>query len=83
VLMQAVADVVQVPVDVYPSAHATALGAAALADLSLHPGKGLRGVVPSWSPSATYEPVWDAARAADFRSSWRALAATTYSREGT
>lgn len=83
VLMQAVADVVQVPVDVYPSAHATALGAAALADLSLHPGKGLRGVVPSWSPSSTYEPSWDAARAEDFRSSWRALAATTHSREGT
>ncbi|MBJ7384437.1 MAG: carbohydrate kinase [Mycolicibacterium sp.] len=83
VLMQAVADVVQVPVDVYPSAHATALGAAALADLSLHPAKGLRGVVPSWKPSSTYEPAWDAARAEDFRSSWRALAATTYSREGT
>jgi glycerol kinase len=83
VLMQAVADVVQVPVDVYPSAHATALGAAALANLSLHPGKGLRGVVPSWKPSSTYEPAWDAARAEDFRSSWRALAATTYSREGT
>lgn len=83
VLMQAVADVVQVPVDVYPSAHATALGAAALADLSLHPHKGLRGVVPSWKPSSSYEPAWDAARAEDFRSSWRALAATTYSREGT
>jgi glycerol kinase len=83
VLMQAVADVVQVPVDVYPSAHATALGAAALADLSLHPDKGLRGVVPSWKPSSTYEPAWDAARAEDFRSSWRTLAATTYSREGT
>lgn len=83
VLMQAVADVVQVPVDVYPSAHATALGAAALADLSLHPDKGLHGVVPSWSPSSTYEPAWDAARAEDFRSSWRVLAATTHSREGT
>jgi glycerol kinase len=83
VLMQAVADIVQVPVDVYPSAHATALGAAALADLSLHPDKGLRGVVPSWKASSTYEPAWDAARAEDFRSSWRALAATTYSREGT
>ena len=40
VLMQATADILQVPVDVYPSAHATALGAAALAELSLHPERG-------------------------------------------
>jgi glycerol kinase len=78
VLMQAVADVLQVPVDVYPSQHATALGAAALADLSLNPGKGVRGVVPAWTPASSYEPAWDAARAAEFRSSWRALADTTY-----
>ena len=81
VLVQAVADVLQVPVDVYPSAHATALGAAALADLSLHPDKGLRGVVPTWTPAATYEPVWNPARAGEFRSAWRRLADTTYSDE--
>jgi glycerol kinase len=78
VLMQAVADVLQVPVDVYPSPHATALGAAALADLSLNPAKGVRGVVPRWTPASSYEPTWDAARAAEFRSAWRELADTTY-----
>lgn len=78
VLMQAVADVLQVPVDVYPSPHATALGAAALADLSLNPAKGIRGVVPDWTPASSYEPKWDAARAAEFRSAWRELADTTY-----
>lgn len=78
VLMQAVADVLQVPVDVYPSQHATALGAAALADLSLNPRKGVRGVVPAWTPASSYEPAWDGARAAEFRTSWRALADTTY-----
>ena len=78
VLMQAVADVLQVPVDVYPSPHATALGAAALADLSLHPGRPLSDVVPRWSPASTYDPRWDPARSNDFRASWRALAATTY-----
>jgi glycerol kinase len=78
VLMQAVADILQVPVDVYPSAHATALGAAALADLSLNPGKGLRGVVPPWAPASTYEPRWTTTRAAEFRSAWSELAATTY-----
>lgn len=77
-LMQAVADVLQVPVDVYPSPHATALGAAALAELSLHPERGLVGVVPPWSPSSTYEPEWDMARTNEFRARWRALAETTY-----
>ena len=62
VLMQAVADVLQVPVDVYPSPHATALGAAALADLSLHPAKGVRGVVPTWTPASSYEPRGSRAR---------------------
>ena len=79
VLMQAVADILQVPVDVYPSPHATALGAAALADLSLNPGKGIRGVVPSWTPASSYEPTWDASRATEFRSAWRELADTTHS----
>lgn len=80
VLMQAVADVLQVPVDVYPSPHATALGAAALADLSLNPGKGVRGIVPPWTPASSYEPTWDSARASEFRSAWRQLADTTYER---
>lgn len=81
VLMQAVADILQVPVDVYPSPHATALGAAALAELSLHPDRALRDVVPPWTPSSTYEPQWDATRTAEFRSRWRALADTTYATE--
>jgi len=78
VLMQSVADILQVPVDVYPSPHATALGAAALAELSLYPDKGLRGVVPQWTPASSYEPAWSAQRAAEFRSEWRTLADTTY-----
>lgn len=78
VLMQSVADILQVPVDVYPSPHATALGAAALAELSLRPERGLRDVVPAWTPSSNYEPGWDVARADEFRSQWRALADTTY-----
>ncbi len=83
VLMQAVADILQVPVDVYPSAHATALGAAALAELSLHPDRGLRGVVPAWTPASTYEPTWSGARAIEFRSAWRELADTTFTSEET
>ena len=81
VLMQACADILQVPVDVYPSPHATALGAAALARLSLSPDVGLEAVVAPWTPSSTYEPEWDAARTAEFRSRWRNLADTTYTTE--
>lgn len=81
VLMQACADITGVPVEVYPSAHATALGAAALAQLSLHPGRALGDVVPAWTPSATYEPAWSADQAAEFRSAWRTLADSTYPQE--
>lgn len=77
VLMQACADIVGVPVDVYPSPHATALGAAALARLSLDPRRALSDVIGDWSPSASYEPHWTASRTAEFRQQWRSLAATT------
>ncbi len=82
VLMQAAADIVGVPIDVYPSAHATALGAAALARLSLRPDQALRDVVNPWTPSGVYEPRWESGRAAEFRSAWRALAASTYAEAG-
>ncbi len=74
VLMQACADIVGVPVDVYPSPHATALGAAALARLSLNPGQVLDGVVGDWTPSASYEPRWSSDRRSEFRHRWGELA---------
>lgn len=77
VLMQACADIAGVPVDVYPSPHATALGAAALARLSLDPRRLLADVVGPWTPSAIYEPRWTATRAAEFRQRWRELAAAS------
>lgn len=78
VLMQACADILQVPVDVYPSAHATALGAAALARLSLQHTADLAAVVGDWTPAASFEPRWDGDRAGEFRRRWRAVAETTY-----
>jgi glycerol kinase len=55
-LMQAQADLLQVPVEVYPSPDATARGIGALARFG-HGGAGsLAEAVGSWSPSATYEP---------------------------
>jgi glycerol kinase len=77
VLMQATASILQIPIDVYPSPHATALGAAALAELSLDPRRGIENVSPPWQPSSTYEPQWNPDRATEFRAAWRTLATAT------
>ena len=72
VLMQATADILGVPIDVYPSAHATALGAAALAraEPAARHRRCATSVTP-WTPSGIYEPRWRPHRAAEFRSAWR------------
>lgn len=73
-LMQAQADLSQVPVDVYPSPHATALGAAALARMALEPDLAAADAVPRWTPGRTYEPRWPRARAEEFLDRWRTAA---------
>ena len=70
VLMQAQADIARIPVDVYPSLHATALGAAACARLALHPDLEVAEAVGTWTPQHTYEPEWSADRAAEFLARW-------------
>jgi glycerol kinase len=79
-LMQAVANVTQLPVEIYPSPHATALGAAALGAMALHPTLEMRQAVLEWAPARTYEPRWSAERAAEFRERWRAVALATLPR---
>jgi len=74
-LMQAQADLAQVPVDVYPSPDATALGAAAAAVVGLDPSLSVGDVVGGWDPVATYEPRWSADRAAEHLGRWRAAVA--------
>ena len=54
-LMQHQADLLQIPVEVFASPHATALGVAALARLGLE-GTAGPPVVPSSEPAARYEP---------------------------
>jgi glycerol kinase len=73
-LMQATADLLQIPVDVYPSAHATAIGAAALGRLALDPILDVVDAIPAWTPTHSYEPIWSLDQATDFRSRWRAAA---------
>jgi glycerol kinase len=77
VLMQAQADLARIPVDVYPSAHATPLGAAACARLALDPTLDPAVVVGTWTPQRTYEPQWSADRAADHLNRWRLAAEAT------
>ena len=72
VLMQAQADILQIPIEVYPSAHATALGAAALARVALAPTETLAEALFTWSPATGYEPQWSADRAESFMAEWRA-----------
>lgn len=79
VLMQAQADLAQIPVDVYPSPHATPLGAAACARLAVDPALSLADVAGGWRPSATYEPAWTAERAGSFLDRWRTAAAASRS----
>jgi glycerol kinase len=74
VLMQVQADLAQLPVDVYPSPHATALGAAACARLALDRSLDPAAVTGGWQPAATYEPAWSNDRAADYRARWRTAA---------
>jgi glycerol kinase len=73
-LMQAQADLLQVPVEVFPSPHATPLGAAALAQMALDHTVALADVLPQWRPSAIFEPSWSADRAAGFMAGWLAAA---------
>ena len=72
-LMQHQADLLQMPVEVFASPHATALGVAALARLGLE-GAGGALEVPTPPPSARYEPLMGIDEAADRMGRFRAAA---------
>lgn len=74
-LLAATANLLQLPVEVYPSPHATPLGAAALARLATEPALGIEDAVGTWTPSAVVEPAWTADQAGAFRDRWRAALA--------
>ena len=71
VLMQAVADLMQIEIDIFPSQHATPLGAVALARLSMNPNMSLADSVVAWQPVKTYSPSWSATRSAEFLGNWK------------
>ncbi|MFG2292852.1 FGGY family carbohydrate kinase [Streptomyces sp. NPDC048603] len=71
-LMQAQADLLQIPVEVSALPDATALGAGAVARLGLDPSLTVDEAVPEWKPSAVYEPRAGADRAAERRARFNA-----------
>lgn len=77
VLMQAQADLLQRPVEIYPSPHATALGVAALARLGIGAAQQPADAVGPWAPVATYEPQVSADEAETRLSHWRRAAEAT------
>jgi glycerol kinase len=74
-VLQATADLLQLPVEVYPSPHATPLGAAALARLALEPELTVDDAVGGWIPAQTVEPRWSGEQAADYRQRWQTAVA--------
>jgi glycerol kinase len=85
-LMQTQADFLQLPVEVYPSAHATALGVAALARLGCGGARDAAEAIGTWVPAARYEPRLNAHEAQARLQAWRTAAEATmdlrFGREG-
>ena len=73
-LMQAQADLLQAPVELYPSPDATALGVGALARLGSGAAADPAEAVGEWAPVAVFEPQLDASEAAERLARWEAAA---------
>ena len=68
--MQSLADLMQIDVEVHSSAHAAALGAAAVARIATDPTLGLPDAITPPEPSSVFTPRWSSDQADDFRSRW-------------
>lgn len=74
VLMQSVADLTQRKIEIYPSQHATPLGAAALARVAAKSGGLLKDSIIDWAPTQVIEPQWGLEQSQEFRSAWATVA---------
>ena len=77
VLMQTQADLLQAPVEAYPSPHATALGVAALARLGSGAARDANEALGPMRPAAIYEPRTSADQAEATLQRWRRAAEAT------
>lgn len=82
-LMQAQADLLQTPIDVYPSPNATALGVAAFAAIGVGDDRAGTAIARRWSPAATYAPQISADEAESRLETWRAAARVAIELAGT
>ena len=73
-LMQAQADLLQAPVELYPSADATALGVGAFARLGSGAAATPREAVGDWAPAGVFEPKLPAEQAEEQLARWHAAA---------
>jgi glycerol kinase len=76
-LMQAQANLAQVPIDVFATPHATALGVAAMARVGVGERRQALQMTTGWTPAATYEPRITADEAAERLDGWRSAAQAT------
>jgi glycerol kinase len=76
-LMQRQADLLQVPVEVYPSPHATALGVAAFARLGAGAAPDAAAALGRSQPAAVYEPRISSDEAEACLQRWRRVAEAT------
>jgi glycerol kinase len=76
-LLQTQADLLQAPVEVYPSPHATALGVAAFADLGANRVTQVQVGDSAWRPDVVVEPRIGADEAARRLAAWQRVAAVT------
>jgi glycerol kinase len=77
VLMQTQADLLQAPVEVYMSPHATAFGVAAFARLGLGAAATPSEAIGAWEPAAVYEPQVSRDEADSRLDDWRRAADAT------
>lgn len=77
VLMQIQADLLQVPLELYSSPHATALGVGALARLGMGSAGTPEEAIGHWQPAAVYEPAIAADRAAERLAQWQRVVEQT------
>jgi glycerol kinase len=76
-LLQTQADLLQAPIEIYPSPHATALGVAAFADLGANGASQPQVAGTAWRPDAVVEPRIGADEAAERLASWQRVASAT------
>ena len=76
-LLQTQADLLQAPVEVYPSPHATALGVAAFADLGAKQPSQSQVGGDDWRPDLVVEPRIGADEAGERLAAWQRVAAAT------